>query len=86
MLILLSLLAACKPAPTDDTADSGDTGATVAMPGTTVRGEAERVTTPSTADLPTLGAENADFSLDIVRQLLGTAPPTSSCRPGASSR
>lgn len=72
-MLLLSLLFACSSStPGDDTSDPGEQPA--AIPGTTVKGDAARVSTPSTADLPTLTAENGDFAVALTRELLASDP------------
>lgn len=62
--------------PTDDTSDpvaddSGDPTTGDTPPGTTLKGSTERDTDPDTADLPTLGRENAEFSLSLLRTVRG---------------
>lgn len=72
-MLLLSLLFACNSStPGDDTSDPG--GEATALPGTTIQGDAQRVSSPSTADLPTLTAENGDFAVALTRELLGGDP------------
>lgn len=75
-MLLLPFLAACSPAPKDSDApgDTADTAAPSEAPGTTVRGDAARITAPSDADVGTLGVENADFSFDVLRGVYGAAP------------
>jgi serpin B len=61
-----------SPLGTDDTADSVPGG--VEIPGTTVKGTIARDLKPKTSDLSALSAENADFSLDLLRELHLVAP------------
>lgn len=72
--ILLCLALACTGKSGDDTADSEDTDNDAAIPGETLRGSTERETSPSTDGLPTLYAENADFSFDLLRTVYAAAP------------
>lgn len=67
MLSPLLLALACSTTPTD----SGDTGAADPNqpPGQTMKGSAPRSTSPSTANLPTLYAENAEFSVRLLQEL-----------------
>lgn len=74
-LLLLSLALGCTGKAADDTADdTADTQADAAIPGETLRGSTDRETAPSTAGLPTLYAENADFSFDLLRTVYRAAP------------
>ena len=72
MLSPLLFALACSTTPTDS-ADPADTGGADpdAPPGQTMKGTAPRVTAPSTADLPTLYAENAQFSVELLQAVGG---------------
>lgn len=52
-----------------DTSNPEDSGTEVEIPGQTLMGSVERNTSPSTADLPTLAAENTAFSLELLAAL-----------------
>ena len=70
--LLLALAFGCTGKTPGDTSDTQTS--TSAIPGEAIVGSTQRDTSPSTANVSQLYAENADFSFDLLRTVYAAGP------------